>query len=358
MTTFEEFITKPVSKKIALLEAEPRLHLTFWTLDSGSIYYATFNETIINEPALISKVKENGISLAQKASKGEMTQKSWYQDVSAGRLYVWCSDDGNPNAGMMVAYFAVYFGTEAKIFNSAYYQPRIPDGGIALTAAGELIDGGEITLLNGDGWFDQRMARWLWRGARATLLLGGDDLAYANYEKICNLRVQGLSWEDGAVRMSVKGVKVDWRKRLPINESYTAEEILRPNANGYRTDWTPVGKTNAWECVNETAEPKGDRWATYVKTSAGGLPKQSYGLPDSTIPDEAEINFVALYIAGRVKENDDHRIRFLIRLNGEENTAGPEKPYWSWASWEKYMHVWSTNPFNGGSPWTKGDINS
>ena len=57
MTTFEEFITRPISNKVALLEAEPGLHLETWTLDSGYIYYADFDETIINEPALISQVK-------------------------------------------------------------------------------------------------------------------------------------------------------------------------------------------------------------------------------------------------------------------------------------------------------------
>jgi len=48
MGNFEDFIVKPVSHKIALLEMEPGLYLTSWTLDSGNIYYATFNETILN----------------------------------------------------------------------------------------------------------------------------------------------------------------------------------------------------------------------------------------------------------------------------------------------------------------------
>lgn len=345
MTTFEEFITKPVSKKIALLEAAPGLHLTSWTLDSGNIYYATFNETIINEPALINKVKENGISLDQKASKGEMTQKSWYQDVSAGRLYVWCSDDGNPNARMMVAYFEVYFGTEAKIFNAAYYQPRITDGGISLTAAGELIDGGQITLLNGDGWFDKRMANWLWRGARATLLMGGDEMTCAEYEKICNLRVQGLSWEDGAVRMSIKGMKVEWRKRLPINEIYTDKKVLRPNGNGYHTTWDGD--------YNKVNEEIADGDASYIRTDGGGLPKESYTLDVSSIPDGATIEYLALYIRGRKEIDDDGRIRFLIRIGTTDYIKYPGNR-WD-TKYQTKVHVWPVNPATG-TAWMKSDI--
>lgn len=352
MTTFEEFITKPISRKVALLEAEPGLELTEWTQDSGNIYYADFNETLLNAPAIISRVLENSAALTKKTSQGEMVQGSWYQDVSAGRLYVWCSDDGNPSAKVIIAYFEVYFGTEGRVFNDHFYQPRIPERGVSLTAADDQVDGGEMVLLNGDGWFDERMTRWLWRGARAKLLLGGDDLPYADYEKICNLRIEAVDLSDQEARLSLKGVKLDWNRRLPLSEFYTLTETLRPNANGTHTAWE-----GDYQDVDEADEPQGDRWASYIKTSAGGTPKESYAIPDSSVPDDAEVNFVALYMVGRVKLNDDHRIRFLIRTHGNDYTAGGEAPHWPWHSWEKKVQVWSVNPYTG-SGWTKDEINA
>jgi len=347
MTTFEEFITRPISNKVALLEVEPGLELTSWTLDSGYIYYAPFNETLLNESAIISQVKENGSALARKSSMAEMVQGSWYQDAEAGRLYVWCSDDGNPSAKIIIAHFTVYFATEARIFNTHYYQPRIPEGGISLTAAGDQIDSGEIALLNGDGWFDTRMTRCLWRGTSAKLLLGGDDLVHADYEKLCHLRVQGLSWEDAAVRMSIKGMKVEWRKKLPINEFYTAEEILRPNGNGNYTTWD-----GDYQDVDE-AEADGD--ASCIRTDAGGLPEESFAMHNSSIPDGAKIEYLALYIRGRKEIDGDGRIRFLLRIGTMDYIKYPGNR-WD-TKYQTKVYVWPVNPATG-SAWTRSEIDA
>ena len=350
---FDEFINKPVSEKVLLLEVEPAVEADVWTISGqGPEYYTTFEEMLVNEYAAVSKVCEDGKELTEGSGIGSLDAGQWYHDLDNKRVYVRTEDSSDPSTKVMAIYFKVYFATTGKVFNSNYYQPRVKEGGVKLSAGRERIDSGSLVLVNSDGWFDVKMVKWVWRGADCIVRLGGDDLVYSDYNVVVGLKVCGMEYKDVGVVLELEGAKSNWNIQLPINEFYTSEETLRPNANGTYNEWA-----GGYADVDDTEEPKGDKWGSYVKLTSG-TGKESFHLQDMTeIPDGAVINFVVVTVCSRVLLDTDNLIDFGLRIGGNDYMYETEKYAWSDNSWERIQRVWRLNPADE-EAWEKEDINA
>ena len=134
---------------------------------------------------------------------------------------------------------------------------------------------------------------------------------------------------------------------LEQNFGGTGTFIIRPNAVGSMTEWTPVGSANNWECVDE-ATPDED--ATYVTTSIKGE-ADSYNLQDHTT-ETGSISNVRLYVRARGEESAN--IRLHIVVDGTE--VNSEKIALT-AFFDDYYLDWAINPVTQ-TDWTWTDIDT
>ena len=127
----------------------------------------------------------------------------------------------------------------------------------------------------------------------------------------------------------------------------TGTFIIRPNAAGTLTIWTPIGSPNNWECVDE-ATPDED--TTYVFTSSKNEP-ESYNLQDHTT-ETGSISNVRLYV--RVKGKAGIDLQPLIVVDGTEIREAK----WALTTfYTDYYCDWAINPITL-ADWTWADIDT
>lgn len=227
------FIEKVISKKICLTELKVRKELTGWSLDSGYIYQADFDDKDENRPIALYEIEEDGEILEKKDSKPELVQGSCYQDVAAGKVYVWCSDDGDPDGKIIIGHFWLYYADSGSkgngsplIFQDALYSPRLSSAGIGSISESSAdiflsqvsVGGCGLSLLNGDGHFDDMVKKYLWLNGKARVLMGGDNLPYLEYKVIFEGKIESFSINDQRVELNLKNAKADFHKTIPDKE--------------------------------------------------------------------------------------------------------------------------------------------
>lgn len=105
---------KDLVRKEMFVVLKPRKRVTSWTLHSGSVYYASFSF------GTITGVSVNGTALTAGTSTS-LSAGYYYQDSSAGRLYIRKSDSTAPaSTDWVVVTFELYFAT----FETVWY--RVP----------------------------------------------------------------------------------------------------------------------------------------------------------------------------------------------------------------------------------------
>jgi len=113
-------------------------------------------------------------------------------------------------------------------------------------------------------------------------------------------------------------------------------EILRPSDNGTFTNWTAVGATNNWECVDEVPS---DNDTTYVYIAANDV-RDSYNLQAHTT-ETGTITNVRVYVralcalAGKT-------IRLAVVIGGTAYEAAAAKALTT--SYADYYDDWAQNP--------------
>jgi hypothetical protein len=180
ITTFEKLINSATSRKTILVEIQPSQHVQDWDLHSGSIYKSTIGTVDVQS------VYEDGSAYTVKTSISAMSASTYYYDGNI--LYVQCSS-GTPYAKVIVANYKVYISNDAKVFNNHYYEPSLLTIPVIKQSKPELfwgvsiISSGKITLSNG-GLYDEAFHNWAWANKQITVLFGGEDLPYTEYDTI------------------------------------------------------------------------------------------------------------------------------------------------------------------------------
>lgn len=209
-TTFAELQDNPASHKIFLAELNLAEELADWSLTAGKTF--TYEISYLNETVTlasetpggsdrtetirkeISSLEEDGTALTEKTSIAtvEANTGSWWHDTTNGKLYVHTSGDDAPTGYTIIGYFWLYFATEPVELNSRHYEGYLGKDGIpTLTQRNanihwgiSQISSGELRFLAARGYFDQICRSFIWANKTVRLLLGGDDLAYSEYQTL------------------------------------------------------------------------------------------------------------------------------------------------------------------------------
>lgn len=189
ITTFADLITKTAAHRICLIEIEPSELLASWTLYSGSVYY---NE--VGHFHVLS-VEEDGVALTEATSIAGVTAGKWFFDASTGRLYLQASS-GSIFSKVIVANYRLYFSSNTAttgggiIFNDRFYEPflaatpPIRQKKTDLFWGVSTVSDGMVSLINHDGYFDAIYSRFAWSNKTLRVLLGGEELPYAEYQTL------------------------------------------------------------------------------------------------------------------------------------------------------------------------------
>lgn len=176
MTTLTDRLAWPNLKKVVLVEVTAGEHLRHWTLDSGSVWYAT---TIAGASRHVIDARENGVSLTEGASTA-LSAGQWYWDRAAGRVYVCCTGSVSPYTKTLQSIIRFCFSSAGRIYNGVYYDPRVlslPSLSMKIEHQfGEpgVLGTGNIELANGDGFFDE-LSGLQWDAGTVTVKMGADN---------------------------------------------------------------------------------------------------------------------------------------------------------------------------------------
>lgn len=131
---------------------------------------------------------------------------------------------------------------------------------------------------------------------------------------------------------------------------YTSTLTLRPNANGFSSQWTPTAGSN-WENVDDVS-PDGD--TTRVRTDGVG-DRDSYNVTNHTSESSA-ITQVKVYS----RLYDDGNTGMTCRITIYDYTQGTYKNNTAFSpagSYADYSYTWTENPWTS-SAWTWSDIDN
>ncbi len=151
----------------------------------------------------------------------QATAKTWFYDSADGKLYIHTTGGDAPN-GSGVYYIAAHFwerfcdrqpdSPNTIVYNGAWYLPYLAAdslGDITLEAAPFSAGGiaqsfGSVKLINADGYFDQRLADYIYSAAQATLKVGAPGDTYAQFVTLWKGWTGNVGWDDERVELGIE----------------------------------------------------------------------------------------------------------------------------------------------------------
>ena len=217
-------LVHPDLNKIMLAEVVCGQQLTIWALYSESPQLTTYYSTTAHN---VIDVEENGTSLISRASIALVSANagSYYYDSVNDRVYVHTIASADAHTVTIQAMLQFYYSDAGKPINSQYYEPRleaVPNlssrieqnfGGISQ------ISGGQMTLSNADGFFDD-LVNFEWDAGSVTLMLGtevnGVVMSYGDYETIGTWLIGDWTLSDTKLSMTLSEYKIKIKKKIPF----------------------------------------------------------------------------------------------------------------------------------------------
>lgn len=194
----------------------------------------------------------------------ESTPGSYWHDTTNGKLYVHTDDGGDPGDHTVIVYFWVYFATKGIVLDGRYYEPYIGQNGIQqltqeiqpIYYGAARISSGDVSLLNGRGFFDQIAVKWIWNRKDIRILLGGDALPYSEYTALFTGIVMKTRFTQNSFTIEIQSSAARFfQKQAPLSDFLAANyPNLDPAAEGrpiplYYGHF-PVGSDIIATCIN------------------------------------------------------------------------------------------------------------
>jgi hypothetical protein len=238
MATWEEWQERKTSEKKILAEISLMQHLRDWTKTGGytNVYELDINELPrLNHLPQFSCVCENGTDYTERSSVSNVDSNasSYYYDQSAAKLYIHTSGSDDPDGKTsgkynytVLSHFEIYFSSGAgMVCNGNYYFPRVAAGGLSdLSVTSRTIyfgtqttGVGTLRMLNNDGFFDILLKRYIWQNRPITILLGGDELAYSDYETVFKGFILDWDASDQGLNLKIEDYRALLNRKFPIN---------------------------------------------------------------------------------------------------------------------------------------------
>lgn len=141
---------------------------------------------------------------------------------------------------------------------------------------------------------------------------------------------------------------------LLVLSSVNAESlILRPNANGYYSNWTKVGCNSSagWQCVDEV----GFNYSDYVYSSSDNM-FETFNIEDINNVSINNITYVTVcYLTKRYVSNK--YVIIPILRDSITGLIGEGAGLSVTSTWTQSCRVYANNPFTG-QPWNITSINT
>ncbi len=264
MATFSDFINKPSSKKITLIEIDSPIYET-WVNYQAGIWYTMLSPngnrlTDINgdvgywgtenyEYYNIQSLNVQGELYPEVASLALCisTDKSWYYDTSTTDMYIHFDSFNPPEvyeiiaAGAAIGFTNQIDHTTNNYFEDVYYEPlltSLPN----LTKKKDSIffgilqyQGGSLTFDNTGGYFDDFSTKDLY-GQPARIKLSFEGLDYADAETVYTGRVEDFTHDFTNFKLKIADSRKLLSRSLPVN---TLSVDDYPNMDS-ELDGTPI----------------------------------------------------------------------------------------------------------------------
>jgi hypothetical protein len=212
--TFDPSATKQDLVWLAEMEPARRLEGLAW-MQAGapntSCYY------VVHPEGKLSRVKEclksTGIIATYTPDVANLAAcqaaaSSWYWDAANSRLYVHTSTGADPGGGLFLvdSYFWERIADRKIDLDGHQYRPlldpsSIPDLSFEATqfsTGGIAQSFGQLKVIN-DGYWDSKLAAYVYEGKRVIIKFGKPTDAYAVYIPYFDGYMGGNEWTDGTV---------------------------------------------------------------------------------------------------------------------------------------------------------------
>lgn len=224
-------IKKATVAPIFLLEVTAALWVHGLVQHSGFVYKFPTSLNVV-------AVKQDTTTRTQVNSVTDCinTPGSWFHDGST--LYV-NTTDANGLGATWQASIKFHFASRPKIFNEAFYDPRVktvPALSIRIeprfSGVGQ-IGGGNCTLINSDKFFDSLDSLY-WDNGTAVFKMGIDtpqaEMPYADYVNVGTWRVDGTETTGDLFTLKLRELKTNLEKSIPLN-TFTREAYPQIDKN-------------------------------------------------------------------------------------------------------------------------------
>lgn len=233
---------KYASAKHVLIELEPGIPLTGWTLTAAQTY--TYEHAFVNfvqmgiTPGglyrLVIGVEADGTALTEQTSIAnvEANEGSWWHDTSAEKLYVHVVGGVDPDTlSLVMPLFRIHFSNDGITLNDGTndinFEKRLAEGTTTaikeeaadFTAGLQMTTTAGIQLANHDGLFDILSKSWIWRDRVARARFGINDLAYGDYVTLMETRIEDANLPVPTIFSIDLFSSLDrWRDEFPPNK--------------------------------------------------------------------------------------------------------------------------------------------
>jgi len=212
--TFNPALTNQDLAWLAEIEPARRLEGETWTAAAPSCYYIAHN--LEGKPSRVREcLKSTGVIITYTPDLDlatcQTTPSSWHWDTThtPSRLYVQASTAADPGGGLFYinSYFWERLADRQVDLDGHPYRPLLDPSSIAdlsfeatqFSTGGIAQSFGSVRALNEDGYWDARLAAYIYEGKRIIVRFGQYGDAYADYIKLFDGYTGGWTWTDGAV---------------------------------------------------------------------------------------------------------------------------------------------------------------
>ena len=246
MSTFTDKAQLPVSKKIILFEMDLGQLQSFWVNWRAGMWYleldrAYATDIIISDDLIsnispiiftrIGSVQKDAVNLTNVTSTATVltTEDSFYFDETNQILYVHLDNWDEPSMYSMVIGEVEGYANFGGVYGDLLYEgrinsiPSISKSRDSLYYGRMSFGGGQVGLINEDGKFNEWGERFNLFGQEARLLMGFDDMAYADFEKIYTGYMEKVSIGRDDMKITLADPRKRFSRLIP-NKSFTLSD--------------------------------------------------------------------------------------------------------------------------------------
>ena len=227
---FERLIKRSKPRLIFLVEANPLMDLTGWTLKATKFY--TYEAAFDEDGAALIAVYENGVALTANASvdDGAEYAGTYWHDIANKKVYIHTTDGLHPVNFLITGSFWIYLTTWQRgstVYDGNNYLPLVAADGIPdisqtiqpFYKGTFAVSSGTANLINGKirkaFYFDMRFAKYHWLNRRIKILAGGEDFTYSEFAHINTGSVNSVSIDDHRMSLDLRDLRDGLRGDIP-----------------------------------------------------------------------------------------------------------------------------------------------